>query len=215
MGLFSQPTDIAFNSKGEIYIADGDSGIYNHILKFSSDLKLLQTIGTKGNRTSSIQHLPISSSKVNSFSLILCWSIIWIDYGTFVSFFFILLSGLQIEETNEFKSFIQTARSSVSGPVQEHLLVSFSSTFVDLGGIFLDQRLGRFFVSDGDANVIHRLKANMSTSDVWNIGTCSIIETFGQGQLRVPHLISSDPVGNVYVAEIQGLRVSKFVYQNR
>jgi len=46
--LFRAPTNVAFGIYGHMYIADGDAGINNRVLKFDADLKLVKEFGSFG-----------------------------------------------------------------------------------------------------------------------------------------------------------------------
>jgi DNA-binding beta-propeller fold protein YncE len=61
------------------------------------------------------------------------------------------------------------------------------------------------FVADGRANKAYRMDKQGKISATWG-GTGA-----APGQLKVPHGITVDPTGAVYVTEINGQRIQKFV----
>ena len=66
---------------------------------------------------------------------------------------------------------------------------------------------GNLFVADGRANKVLRLDSDGTVVGSWGE------EGANTGQFQLPHMLAADPVGNLFVGEIEGKRFQKFVRQ--
>ncbi|MCE9603693.1 MAG: peptidyl-alpha-hydroxyglycine alpha-amidating lyase family protein [Planctomycetia bacterium] len=163
---FNKPTDVAFGSRGEFYVADGYGN--SRVLKFSPSGALLHTWGALGSQRGEfrIPHAIVRDRKGR------------------------LLVGDR--ENDRIQVFDEDGK-----------LLEVWSGFAPYG-LALD-REGRTYVADGRANEVLRLDE-----------AGRVVERFGRkgraaGEFDMPHMLAFDAAGNLFVTEINGRRVQKFV----
>ena len=64
---------------------------------------------------------------------------------------------------------------------------------------------GVLFVADGRANKVLRLNSNGTVNGSWGRNGS------GPGEFNLPHMLATDSAGNLYIAEIGGMRLQKLL----
>ncbi len=158
---FKSPDDIAFSSKGEIYVADSGNG---RIVHLDANGHFVNQWGKKGKGPS--------------------------EFST--------AHGLAIDQKNRvYVADRGNNRIQVFDP-SGVFIAQWSGFGNPFGMLVLGKQL---LVSEGDVNKIFH----------FGLASGKIEEQWGDAQiLQLPHLMSSDRRGNLYVAEVNGKRVQIF-----
>lgn len=162
---FDRPTDVAFGSKGEVYVSDGYGN--SRVMVFDAKGKFLRTWGTagKGPGEFNTPHSIRIAAKDR-----------------------ILVGDRENKRIQVFD--------------REGKFLEMWDGFAPYGlEIYRD---GDIFVADGLANQIIQLDQNGKIVHAWG--------SMGKspGQFDLPHMLASDHAGNLYVTEINGMRMQKF-----
>lgn len=161
---FNKPTDVAFGSQGEIYVADGYGN--SRVMKFTPNGGFLTKWGKAGKGPSQFDtpHTIVVDRK-----------------GRIV---------VGDRENDRVQVFDAGGKLLETWP-------GFAPF-----GLELDKQ-GNLFVADGRANKILRLNAKGKVIASWGE------EGADPGQFKLPHMLATDHKGNLYVAEILGMRFQK------
>jgi DNA-binding beta-propeller fold protein YncE len=176
---FNRPADVAFGPSGEIYVADGYGN--SRVMKLDKSGKLLKTWGEKGSAPGQFD-LPHSIAVGPDQRVYVCDRYNW---------------RLQIFDRE--------------GNLQETW-----SGFVPAGIAF--DRAGNLFISDGVSQIV-QLDRQGKIAKAWGTKPEELGLTKGQktvppipnpgGWRFVPHLISADAQGNLYLADVPNQMLHK------
>ena len=161
---FDRPTDIAWDTRGNIFVADGYGN--SRVMKFSPTGRFITTWGRRGTKPGEF-HLP--------------HSIVIDAQGRII---------VGDRENNRVQVFDGDGK-----------LLAVHSGFAPYG-LALDPK-GRLFVADGRAAKILRIGENGKVEQSWGgLGTAP-------GKFKMPHMLTLDATGNLFVAEVNGMRLQK------
>jgi len=165
---FNKPTDVAFGSRGEIYVSDGYGN--SRVMKFTPNGGFLTKWGEAGNGPSQFDtpHTIVVDRQGR-----------------------VIVGDRENDRVQVFEA---------GGKLLE-IWPGFAPF-----GLELDPH-GNLFVADGRANKVLRLNANGKVVGSWGE------EGKGPGQFQLPHMLATDSAGNLYVAEIAGMRFQKLARQ--
>lgn len=165
---FDRPTDIAWDSRGAIYIADGYGN--SRVMKFTPAGRFVTTWGKRGAKPGEF-HLP-HSIVIDSKDRVIVGD----------------------RENDRIQIF------DVSGR-----LLSVHNGYAPYG-LALDPD-GQLFVADGRASKVLRLDETRKVAQSWGkLGTAP-------GEFKMPHMLTFDATGNLFVAEVNGMRLQKLKRQ--
>jgi DNA-binding beta-propeller fold protein YncE len=161
---FDKPTDVAFGSQGEIYVADGYGN--SRVMKFAPSGKYLTQWGRpgKGRGEFNLPHSIVIDAKGR-----------------------VLVGDRENDRVQVFDS---------AGRLLE-VWPGFAPY-----GLELDAQ-GTLFVADGRASKVLQLNAAGKVIGSWGK------KGNGPGEFNLPHMLAFDSAGNLYIAEVGGLRLQK------
>ncbi|MBP89888.1 MAG: hypothetical protein CMJ64_24810 [Planctomycetaceae bacterium] len=163
---FNKPTDVAFGSKGEIYVADGYGN--TRVMKFTPNGGFLTKWGEAGDGPNQFDtpHTIVVDRKGR-----------------------VIVGDRENDRVQVFDA---------GGK-----LLEIWPGFAPFGLAHDGQ--GNLFVADGRAHKILRLDAKGKVTTSWGE------EGADAGQFQLPHMMAADASGNLFVAEILGMRFQKLV----
>jgi iduronate 2-sulfatase len=163
---FNKPTDIAFGTRGEIYVSDGYGN--SRVMKFASNGKFLSQWGRpgKGRGEFNLPHAILVDAKGR-----------------------VIVGDRENDRIQIFNS--------------EGILLEVWPGFAPFG-MELDTK-GDLFVADGRASKVLRIDSNGTVNGSWGR------KGSGPGEFNLPHMLASDSAGNLYVAEVGGMRLQKLL----
>jgi len=161
---FDKPTDVAFGSKGEIYVSDGYGN--SRVMKFASNGKFLAQWGTpgKGRGEFNLPHTMVVDKQGR-----------------------VIVGDRENDRIQVFDS--------------KGRLLEVWPGFAPYG-LELDAT-GTLFVADGRANKILRLNSSGKVMGSWGR------KGSAPGEFNLPHMLAADKSGNLFIAEVGGMRLQK------
>lgn len=177
---FNQPTDIAFAQNGDFYVSDGYGN--SRVIKYNSKGEFILKWGSKGSAQGQF-NLPHAIQTDSN-------------------------GDVYVGDRENFR--IQVF--SPDGKFKREM-TGFSPY-----GLFITPE-GNIFVADGKANKVIKMTLTGEILDSWGTGPKDVLTkelmkngilNLKQGNFSMPHGITVDSEGDVYVVEINGKRVQKF-----
>ena len=217
-GLIAKAHGLRFDARGNVWITD----VGNHtVRKFSHDGRLLQTLGQEGKAGDTPEQFDqpadiafgllgeiyvadgYGNSRVVKFTpegkFVKAWGKKGSGDGEFNTVHAIVVDPhgrvfVGDRENNRIQVFDADGKLLAKW-------TEFGAPF----GLFLDTHGGRFLIADGRAHKCLALDPHGKVLESWGS------QGQGAGEFDLPHSISMDHYGSVYVTEITGKRVQKFV----
>lgn len=196
---FNSPNGLALDSKGNLFIAD----TYNHRIRRVSPAGIITTVAGNGREESSGDGGPaVAASLYLPFGVAIDGSdnLLIADTG-----------NLRIRRVDMKSGVITTiagdGSSGSDGDGQPALSAHFKAPY----GVTVD-RIGNIFIVDGDDHRVRRIDQNGVISAYAGNGEQGGIGDGGaaiEAQLDYPSFISTDPVGNLYIADYGNHRIRK------
>jgi peptidylamidoglycolate lyase len=178
---FNQPTDIAFAANDDFYVSDGYGN--SRVAKYNAQGQFLMQWGSKGNGPGQ----------------------------------FNLPHAVQLDsQGNVYVGDRENFRIQIFTPEGQYLR---EITGMSPYGMFISAT-DVLFVADGKANRVYKMSLTGDVLDAWGGGPGNVVAKelnkkhvlrMKEGSFSMPHAITVGADGAVYVSEINGQRVQKFV----